>query len=140
MERSIKRIGKDHKTALRRLRKKEQEWLRVQGKEKVYHADVELDQIMTYFRVAFSNLSAYLLTGYFVRSRLSLGSFVHDVFYIPATIEETKETKRVLLEVGEKDRETITALGSQVEKINRLNIKNLEGQRISFELAGHANI
>ncbi len=38
---------------LRRLRKYEQQWLRLQSKDFVYHIDVELDQIMAFFRISF---------------------------------------------------------------------------------------
>jgi transposase len=46
--------------AYKKLERAQREWLRLQGKENVYKADVELDQIMTYFRVSLVNLYAYL--------------------------------------------------------------------------------
>jgi len=139
MQRAIKLIEK-HTPALRRLRKKEREWLRLQGKQTVYHADVELDQIATYFRVAFTNLCAYLLSEYFGSSPLSLGHFVEHVLHIPATIEQTDTTKRVLLHLGQKGRATSIALGPVIQKINRLNVVNLAGQHIIFELRSRSDI
>ncbi len=140
IQRTIKRIEKPHTPALRRLRKKERQWLRLQSKHTVYHADVELDQIATYFRVAFTNLCAYLLSEYFGSSPLSLGHFVEHVLHIPATIEQTDTTKRVLLHPSPKDRATSTALGPVIEKINRLNVVNLCGQRVMFELRSNGAI
>lgn len=139
IERAIRQIGKQT-PALRRLRKKEKEWLRLQGKQTVYHADVELDQITTYFRIAFSNLCAYFLSEYLDVSALRLGHLVDHVLHIPATIEHTKGTKRVILHITEKDRATTTALEPVVEKINALNASNLAGQRILFELKQGGNI
>jgi len=139
IQRAMKLIEK-HTPALRRLRKKEREWLRLQSKQSVYHADVELDQIATYFRVAFTNLCAYLLSEYFGSSPLSLGHFVEHVLHIPATIEQTDTTKRVLLHASQKDRATSIALGPVIEKINTLNIVNLSGQRVMFELRSNGAI
>ncbi len=139
IQRAIKLIEK-HTPALRRLRKKEREWLRLQSKQTVYHADVELDQIATYFRVAFTNLCAYLLSEYFGSSPLSLGHFVEHVLHIPATIEQTDTTKRVLLHASQKDRATSIALGPVIEKINSLNVINLSGQRVMFELRSNGAI
>jgi transposase len=139
VQRAIKRSEK-HTPALRRLRKKEREWLRLQSKQTVYHADVELDQIATYFRVAFTNLCAYLLGEYFGSSPLSLGRFVEHVLHIPATIEHTDTTKRVLLHLGQKDRATSIALGPVMARINSLNGVNLAGQRIIFELSSRGDI
>ena len=133
IERAIKRIEKEQ-PALHKLRKKEREWLRLQDKRTLYRADVELDQIATYFRVAFVNLSAYLLSEYFGGSPLSLGHLMAHVLHIPATIEQTDTSKRVILHVSQKDRTTTTALGPVIQKINELNIVNLSDQRITFEL------
>jgi hypothetical protein len=49
--RQIKSIESEWGKDLHRLRRYEREWLRLQGKDYVYRIDVELDQIMTYFRV-----------------------------------------------------------------------------------------
>jgi len=140
IQRALKRIEKPHTPALRRLRNKERQWLRLQSKQSVYHADVELDQIATYFRVAFTNLCAYLLSEYFGSSPLSLGHFVEHVLHIPATIEQTDTTKRIFLHTSQKDWATTLALGPVIEKINTLNIVNLSGQRVMFELRSNGAI
>jgi hypothetical protein len=133
VKREIKRVEKEHPEILR-LRDKEKQWLRLQSKQMVYHADVELDQIATYFRVAFVNLCAYLLTEYFHASHLSLGYLVGHILHIPATVEQTETTKRIILHVGEKDQKTKSTLTRVIQKINNLDVVNLSGQRISFAL------
>ncbi|MFQ5944554.1 MAG: hypothetical protein ACE5JF_13485 [Anaerolineales bacterium] len=140
IQRAIKRIEKPHAPALRRLRNKERQWLRLQSKHSVYHADVELDQIATYFRVAFTNLCAYLLSEYFGSSPLSLGHLVEHVLHIPATIEQTDTTKRIFLHASQKDRATTLALGPVIEKLNTPTIVNLSGQRVMFELRSNGVI
>jgi len=58
---------------LQRLRRYEKQWLRLQGKEYVYRVDVELDQIMTYFRVALVNLSSWFIPPISERDSDALG-------------------------------------------------------------------
>ena len=140
IQRALKRLEKPHAPALRRLRNKERQWLRLQSKQSVYHADVELDQIATYFRVAFTNWCAYLLRECFGSSPLSLGHFVEHVLHIPATIGQTDTTKPIFLHTSQKDRATTLALGPVIEKINTLNLVNLSGQRVMFELGSNGAI
>ena len=59
--RQIKLIESEQGKDLHRLRRYEKEWLRLQGKDYVYRIDVELDQIMAYFRIALVNLSSWFL-------------------------------------------------------------------------------
>ena len=60
--------GKD----LRRLQNYENEWLRLQGKDFVYQIDVELDQIMAFFRISLVNISCWFLRECLGRSSMSL--------------------------------------------------------------------
>ncbi|OAD22905.1 hypothetical protein THIOM_001274, partial [Candidatus Thiomargarita nelsonii] len=61
VHRGMKAIEKKHEKAFKSLYRYEAQWMRLQGKEVVYKVDVELDQIMTYFRVSLSNICAYFL-------------------------------------------------------------------------------
>ena len=60
IKRAIKKIMEPQKHEFKRLRKLEREWLRLQGKEKVYSVDVELDEIMTFYRLSLVNMYSYL--------------------------------------------------------------------------------
>lgn len=65
-ERTIQEIMEPKRESFRKLRRLEQRWLRLQGKEKVYSIDVELDEIMPFFRVTLANIYchlSYLLFG-----------------------------------------------------------------------------
>jgi transposase len=119
----------------KRLDRAQREWLRLQGKETVYKVDVELDQIMTYFRVSLVNLYSYLakLMGY---SHLSLVMFLHTVLLLTGRIEETAEAKHVILRKNEKDSETMEALSKALTQINALKIRNGAGQELSFAIEG----
>jgi hypothetical protein len=61
VQQRMKAIEKQHEKAFLNLHRYEAQWMRLQEKEVVYKVDVELDQIMTYFRVSLSNICAYFL-------------------------------------------------------------------------------
>lgn len=116
------------------LRKAEREWLRLQGKETVYKVDVELDQIMTFFRVSLVNLYSYLVYHLFGESTISLNRFVQTVLLLPALIEESADRKEVTLKYNHKDPKTMTCLQSGLKRINALRCQTSNGKRISFKL------
>lgn len=131
-QRRVKTIGTDHPD-FKKLEKAEREWMRLQGKENVYKVDVELDQIMTFFRVSLVNIYTYMarLMGW---SHLSLVKFLYIVLHLPGTIVETEETRQIILEKNEKDAATMEALSVAISKINELGIHNGSGQRMLFAL------
>src|SRR5205823_887036 len=57
--RQVKVIESQWGKPLRRLRRYEKEWLRLQGKDHLYRIDVELDQIMGFFRMALVNIALW---------------------------------------------------------------------------------
>jgi hypothetical protein len=118
----------------RKLDRAEQKWIRLQGKDTVYKVDVELDQIMTFFRVSLVNLYTYLarMLGW---SHLSLIRLLHSVLLLGGRIEETPTSRRIILERNEKDPRTMEALSAAIGRINALEIRNSAGQTLSFALA-----
>lgn len=131
-QRRLKAIGKAH-SAVKKLERLQREWLRLQGKETVYKVDVELDQIMTYFRVSLVNLYSYLarLLGW---SHLSLVKFLYTVLFLAGRVEETPGRRHVILERNEKDPQTMAALNKALAVINNSNIRNIAGQKLTFGL------
>ena len=93
-QRAITKIIEPQKDEFKRLRGLEGKWLRLQGKETVYKADVELDEIMTFFRVSLVNMYSYLLYELFGEEAVSMNRLVHSILHMPALIEETDEVKR----------------------------------------------
>jgi hypothetical protein len=131
-ERRIKAIRKTY-AEFKRLDRAEREWVRLQGKETVYKVDVELDQIMTYFRVSLVNIYAYLskLLG---GSHLSLVNMIHTVLLLPGKILDTPDARHVLLERNEKDPSTMNRLATAIENINNLKICDDRGRRFTFAI------
>ena len=95
--------------------------------------DVELDQIMTFFRISLVNLYTRMarLMGW---SHLTLVKFLHTVLLLSGRVEESPETRHVILERNAKDPTTMAALSTAIAKVNALRIRNAAGQEMSFTL------
>lgn len=132
LQRAVRAICKEHPD-FQKLDRAEGEWIRLQGKEAVYKVDVELDQIMTFFRVSLVNLYTYLarLLGW---SHLSLVRFLHAVLLLGGRIEQTSSCRKIILARNDKDPRTMEALSTALSKMNELDIRTAAGVRISFDL------
>jgi transposase len=132
LERTVNAIRKEY-PEFRKLDRAERQWIRLQGKDTIYTVDVELDQLMTFFRVSLVNLYTYLarMMGW---SHLSLVRLVHTVLLLGGEIEETSTSKRIILERNKKDPRTMEALSAAIEKLNALEIRNPAGQKLSVAL------
>lgn len=142
IERQKKKIEQPHQKWFDRLKRHEHDWLSLRGKEKVYKADVELDQILTYFRVAFVNLCTYFQMNFLASTsttkvsppRMTLATLLHRIFSLPATIEQTKEWRRVYLKRNRKDKKTMALLEQVLPKLNQLKLHHGTGRRLEFFL------
>ena len=130
--RQIKSIESECRKELLRLQRYEKEWLRLQGKDYVYRIDVELDQIMSYFRVALVNLSSWFLSECMGKQSMSLAKFFHNILLMPAEIELTKDVRRIKLKSNLKDPDGMAVLEPAVQKLNDLRIQHLDERRIEF--------
>ncbi len=130
--RQIKSIESEWGKDLHRLRRCEKEWLRLQGKDFVYRIDVELDQIMAYFRVALVNLSTWFLHECLAKHPMSLAQFLHNILLMPAEIELTKDARRIRLKRNPKDPEGMTRLELALQRLNDLKVHDLDGRRMEF--------
>lgn len=133
-KRAIKSIGSGQEKDLHRLRRYEKEWLRLQGKDSVYRIDVELDQIMTYFRVALVNLTSWFIHGCLGGYPMSLVTFFHSILLLPAEIELTKDIRHIRLKRNPRDPKSMGRLTTALQRLNNLEIQYHDGQRIEFTL------
>jgi len=133
-ERHISTLIKPQEKAYLNLQKAEKEWMRLQGKETVYKADVELDQIMTFFRVGFVNFCSYLAREIFKEPAISMARMLQSALLLPAFIEETKSKKQITLQYNKKDPDTMSLLDSALKRLNTLGVMTLSGKRIKFKL------
>ena len=109
--------------------------MRLQGKEVVYKVDVELDQILTYFRVSLSNICAYFLTEFLQMGPLSFSTLMQSVLLLNGEIEETLEQRKVVLRRNPKDPAMMKKLEEALVKFNALSLKTLSGKHYQFFLS-----
>jgi hypothetical protein len=94
-KREIKKIEKEYGNKFKTLRKHQKTWLRLQGKEKVYEIDVELDQIVTFHRISLANLFAYFIKHFLDGASISMVMILHKIIHLHATIEEGSEIRKI---------------------------------------------
>jgi hypothetical protein len=134
-EHAIKTIEQAHKDEFKKLTKCQREWLRLQGKDTDYAVDVELDQILTYFRASLVHLYAYFIRNFLGGEPLSLIGLVHRVLHLPATIEETGAVRKIVLQSNLQDPSMMKNLQRGIEKLNALKIQGPRGKSMEFSLS-----
>ena len=132
--RAIKKIENAHAKNFKLLKKYNREWLRLQGKETVYKMDVELDQIMTFYRISLANLYAYFIKHFLGGDPMSMIGLLHRVLFLGATIKQTSKVRKVILHYNKKDKLMMEKVAGAIEKLNALNVVNLQGKKMVFSL------
>ena len=97
--------------------------------------DVELDQIMTFFRVGLVNLYSYLAQELLGSSSMAMSRLVQSVLLLPARIRETSDRKEVLLQYNAKESEMMDRLRLGLKRINTLGLRTLDGRALEFTVA-----
>jgi hypothetical protein len=132
--RQMKLIAEECGKDLKRLQNYEKQWLRLQSKDFVYQIDVELDQIMSFFRISLVNIGCWFLRACMGKNTMSLSKLLHAILLMPAEIELTKDIRRVKLQRNPKDPELMEKLVPALERLNELQIQHLDQRRIEFVL------
>lgn len=122
----IKEVGK-----YERLRK---EWKKIDTDLKTYTIDVELDQIMTYFRSILIHIYAYFLQKYLNGVKMNYESFVHRIVHLGGTINEDSKTRLVQLVKNNSDPEAMSAVKKAIKEINKIGIMSMNNKKYQFEL------
>jgi transposase len=133
-QRAIKAIEKAHEKEFKSLTKSQREWLRLQGKENDYAIDVELDQILTYFRASLAHLYAYFIRFFLGGEPTSMVALLHRVIHLQTTIEETKYVRKIVLQANQQDPTMMKNLRHAIEKVNALKIHGPRGRVMNFSL------
>lgn len=133
-QRLIREINKEHKDSLNLLKKHQKTWFRLQGKEQVYFVPVELDQIMTFYRVSLANLYAYFIKYFLEEQSISMVMLLHKVIHLQGRIIESDEVRSIILQSNKKDIPTMEKLEKALVKINNLNIRGPKNKLMRFFL------
>jgi hypothetical protein len=73
-------LKKGYEKQFKSLEKKKKELARIIDKKKIYQVDVELDQLMTCFKLSFANVCSYFLEEYLEGQKMSLETLYESIF------------------------------------------------------------
>jgi len=102
VQRQIKKIEEPFKKEFKTLRNKSKEFARIQGKEKVYNVDVELDQLLTSFRLTFANILAFLAKEIMDESSIEMNTLIQSILFLSGTIEQLPDCRCSLYQSKQK--------------------------------------
>jgi len=134
IQRGIKAIEKPSQEKFNRWRQQRKEFARIQGKKEIYHVDVELDQLLTSFRLTLANLLAFLAKEILEEAAIEMNTLIQSILYLPGRIENDAGRRRVYIKKNEKDPAFMRKLTKGLVKLNALNIRHPGGTIYEFEL------
>ena len=134
IQREIKKIEDPFKKKFTALRQKTKEFARIQGKQKVYHVDVELDQLLTSFRLTFANILAFLAKIILDDMRIEMNTLIQSILFLSGTIEQLPDIRKVSINKNKKDPKFMANLSKGLKKLNVLNIRHPSGAVYEFIL------
>ena len=131
----IKAIEEPYQKEYKRLDRYQNEWMRLQGKDIIYKVDVELDQIITYFRVSLANIAAYFLKKFLHMGPLCFSTLMQSILLLDGEVEETEKMRKVILKRNPKDPMIMEQLELALAQINNLSLHTLTGKVYQFLLS-----
>ena len=103
----------------------------------MYVADVELDQLMTCFRMSFVNLCSFFLSRCMNDEKMELQNLIQSFFMLSGSITETESERSIVLKRNPKEEaKMMEKLGLGLDVLNSFNIKDINGKRYLFQLSG----
>ncbi|PXF62210.1 MAG: hypothetical protein C4B59_00950, partial [Candidatus Methanogaster sp.] len=130
----IKKIEKNRLKQFTSLKKKRDELARIIDKKKIYSVDVELDQLMTCFKISFANICCYLLDEYFNGEKMTLQRLFEVIFDLQGTVRIENGCRNIFIKKNPKQRDIMKKLESALDSINYMRIKDLNGCTYNFKL------
>ncbi|GAF96806.1 unnamed protein product, partial [marine sediment metagenome] len=105
---------------------------RIQGKRKVYHVDVELDQLMTSFRLTFANLLVFLAKEILDNTPIEMNTLIQSILFLFGRVEQLPDCRKVYINKNEKDPQFMNKLQKGLSKLNALKIRTPSGGFYEF--------
>lgn len=119
LEKLTNQIKRNHSL----ITKHQTELNRISNKEIVYENDIELDQLLGAYKIAFANLSAYVLKEYFSDTALSLEKLINKIYKRPGRMRMTDNKKEISIYLSKKDVKMSQMIIEACEVINNKEIK-----------------
>ena len=134
IQREIKKIEEPFKKQFSSLREKNKEFARIQGKREVYHVDVELDQLLTSYRLTLANIIVFLVKVILDGISIEMNTLIQSILFLSGRIEHLPGRRKIYINKNKKDPEFMVKLEEALKRINKLNIHNPKGMIYEFEL------
>ncbi len=135
VQREMKKIEAPFKETFHKLRRTRKEFARIQGKDKVYHVDVELDQLLTSFRLTLANILAFLTRIILDDMKIEMKTVIQSVLFLSGSIEHSSGIRKVSINENKKDPKFMAAFSKGLKKLNELKIRHPSGEIYEFELS-----
>jgi hypothetical protein len=95
---------------------------------------VELDQIVTFYRVSLANLYAYFIKHFLGEESVRKNMLLHRVIHLQGRITENHSTRKITLQYNKKDPFFMEKLEKALMKVNQLNIRGPRNKLMHFSL------
>jgi len=128
------KIEKEHKEDFDKLKKNVEEEKRIRDKDKVYRVDVELDQIMTCFKMSFVNLCSFFLIKCFEGEKFELLTLMESIFQLGGSASVSDDRKFIDLEMNSKEPNLMDKLYKGLQIMNTMQVHDIEGRGINFKV------
>jgi len=132
--RQQKAIEKEYKDDFKRLKQCLKEERSIRDKDKVYKIDIELDQIMTCFKMSFVNLCCLLLTKCMNHEKFELLTLFESIFNLDGSAFIDCENKVIELVINPKEPELMDKLINGLHILNEMDIQDKSGRSIQFKV------
>ena len=100
----------------------------------MYHVDVELDQLVTSFRLTLANLLAFLAKEILEDTSMEMNSLIQSILFLSGRIEHHPNRRKVYINPNKKDPPFMAKLAKGLSKLNTLNIRHPSGVVYEFHL------
>ncbi len=127
------KIEKENKDDFEKYRRYLEEEKRLRDKDKVYRIDIELDQIMTCFKMSFVNLCSFFLIKCFDNEKLELLTLMESIFQLEGSASVSNDRKVIDLEMNPKEPDLMAKLYKALQTLNTMQVHDLEGRVIGFK-------
>jgi len=134
LTRKIKKIEKQDEKPFRALKKKQKELARIIDKKKIYKVDVELDQLMTCFKLSFVNICSYLLEECFNGEKMTLGNLLENIFDLCGKVQCHEDQRHVFIQQNSKQKQIMGKLENALTIINAMEIKDTMKRTYKFDI------
>jgi predicted transcriptional regulator len=131
---NIKDIKNENGKSFKSFKKKKDELARIIDKKKRYYVDVELDQLMTCFKISFANVCRYLFDECFEGKKMSLQSLFESIFDLSGKVKEEDKQRKIFIDRNPKQVNIMKRLAYGFEIINNMKAKDIKGYTYNFRL------